>query len=401
MDFTFSRIAFCLILVLNFSGGTAVRAEDTGRISLFLCGDVMTGRGIDQILPHPGDPALHEPYMRSAVGYVEIAEQVNGPIPDQGDFSYIWGDALSELEQSAPDLRIINLETSITDSDESWPGKGIHYRMHPENTPCITAADIDLAVLANNHVLDWGYGGLTETLVSLSRHRVRTVGAGESASEASSGTIFDIPGTGRVIVFAAGHGSSGISGRWAAGRESAGVHYLADLSDREIDSIKERIEAVKRPGDAVIFSVHWGGNWGYRIPREHRRFARALIDEAGVDIIYGHSSHHPMGIEVYNRKLVLYGCGDFINDYEGIGGHEEYKPDLALMYLPEIELGSGDLVSLRMVPFRIKKFRLHYADNGDAAWLEERLGRECRKLGTGIIRREGRGGKPEELMLQW
>ena len=36
-----------------------------------------------------------------------------------------------------------------------------------------------------------------------------------------------------------------------------------------------------------------------------------------MDVIHGHSSHHVKAIEVYNGKLVLYGCGDFRNDYEG------------------------------------------------------------------------------------
>jgi poly-gamma-glutamate synthesis protein (capsule biosynthesis protein) len=85
-------------------------------ITLFLCGDVMTGRGIDQVLPHPGDPLIHEHYMKSALGYVKIAEEVNGPIARPVDFSYIWGDALGELDCRAPDLRIINLETSVTTS---------------------------------------------------------------------------------------------------------------------------------------------------------------------------------------------------------------------------------------------------------------------------------------------
>src|SRR5882757_1479374 len=48
---------------------------------LFLCGDVMTGRGIDQILPHPCDPLLHESYVKSARDYIRLAEQVNGRIP--------------------------------------------------------------------------------------------------------------------------------------------------------------------------------------------------------------------------------------------------------------------------------------------------------------------------------
>jgi len=83
----------------------------------------------------------------------------------------------------------------------------------------------------------------------------------------------------------------------------------------------------------VVASIHWGDNWGYEI-------AHNLIDHAGVDIIHGHSSHHAKGIEVWHGKPVIYGCGDFINDYEGIGGNEKYRSDLSLMYF---ELGGGTL----------------------------------------------------------
>jgi poly-gamma-glutamate synthesis protein (capsule biosynthesis protein) len=67
-------------------------------ITLFLCGDVMTGRGIGPVLPHPGNPILYEGYMKSARGYVELPEEANGPIPKRVTFSYIRGDALAELE---------------------------------------------------------------------------------------------------------------------------------------------------------------------------------------------------------------------------------------------------------------------------------------------------------------
>ncbi len=50
-------------------------------IRLFLAGDVMTGRGIDQILPHPGDATLYEGYVHSAQDYVTLAERRCGPIP--------------------------------------------------------------------------------------------------------------------------------------------------------------------------------------------------------------------------------------------------------------------------------------------------------------------------------
>ena len=68
-------------------------------IRLFLCGDVMTGRGIDQVLPHPNDPRLHEPYIGEARCYVELAESVNGAIPRPVEFDYIWGDALAEQRE--------------------------------------------------------------------------------------------------------------------------------------------------------------------------------------------------------------------------------------------------------------------------------------------------------------
>src|SRR5438874_7484626 len=112
-------------------------------IAVFLCGDVMTGRGVDQVLPHPGDPVLHEPHVRDARDYVRLAERLNGPIARPVDFTYPWGDALDPLQRAGTDVRLINLETSITSSEDAWPGKGIHYRMHPRNIGCLTTARID------------------------------------------------------------------------------------------------------------------------------------------------------------------------------------------------------------------------------------------------------------------
>jgi poly-gamma-glutamate synthesis protein (capsule biosynthesis protein) len=94
----------------------------TKNITLFLCGDVMLGRAIDQILPHPGDLLLRELYVGSAK---QLTERVNGPIPAPVDFSYVWGDALDELRHAAPQARIINLETSVTQSLVYAP-KGIN-----------------------------------------------------------------------------------------------------------------------------------------------------------------------------------------------------------------------------------------------------------------------------------
>ena len=150
-------------------------------MKLILCGDVMTGRGVDQIMRHPSDPKLFEDYIKTATGYVDLVEAIHGPIHKPVQSDYIWGDALEWLRHAEVDARIINLETSVTYSRTSWP-KGVNYKMNPRNVPCLTAAKIDCCCLANNHVLDWGYEGLVETLEALERAGLAVAGAGRDVT---------------------------------------------------------------------------------------------------------------------------------------------------------------------------------------------------------------------------
>ena len=376
---------------------TAVRPLGAEKsVTLFLCGDVMTGRGIDQVLPHPSDPLIHEYYMKSSLGYVDIAEKVNGPIPKPVDFNYIWGDALGELDGMAPDLRIINLETSVTTSDDFWPCKGIHYRMHPDNTPGISAAGIDCCVLANNHVLDWGYSGLEETLDTLRKADLQTAGAGLNLEQARAPAIFGLGEKGRVIVISLASETSGVSSAWAATQDKAGVNFIAGFSPASVDRIADQVRVLKQPGDIVVLSIHWGSNWGYEVPFDQRDFAHQLIDKAAIDVIHGHSSHHPRGIEVYRNKPIIYGCGDFVNDYEGIGGHGEYRGDLSLMYFITINTRSGELTHLEMVPMRIRRFQLNRASGEEASWLAATMDRESRRFRSRVELQED-----QSLSLGW
>lgn len=351
-------------------------------ITIFLAGDVMTGRGIDQILPHPSEPVIHEPYVKNAFKYVHIAERASGPIPWPVDWPYIWGDALGELTRLAPDVRMINLETSVTASDDFWPHKGINYRMHPDNIAVLTAADIDYCSLANNHTIDWGYQGLLETQDVLAQAGIQSAGAGRNLQEAEQPAVLPVTGKGRVLAFSYGMPSSGIPAEWAAGEDKAGVNLLAELSDHAVRDIGDKIRALRRRCDIVVLSIHWGGNWGYRISPKYRTFAHMLIDRAGVDIIHGHSSHHALGLEVYRDRPIIYGCGDFLNDYEGIGGNEEYRGDLGLMYFATMEPASGKLVRLQLIPTRIKHFKINRASADDAGWLQEVLTRESKAWGV-------------------
>jgi poly-gamma-glutamate capsule biosynthesis protein CapA/YwtB (metallophosphatase superfamily) len=371
-----------------------------GLMTLFACGDVMPGRGLDQVLPYPGDPELREQYAGDALVYVRLAERANGPIPRPVSFAWPWGDALPVLDAVRPDVRLINLETSVTRSADFAPGKAVHYRMSPENLPCVTAARPDACALANNHVLDFGRAGLAETLDALARAGLAATGAGQDLAEASRPLAVPVPDKGdggtaraRVLVSSCGTASSGIPPGWAATATRPGVNLLPSLSDAVADAVTERVGAARQAHDLIVVSIHWGSNWGYEVDAEQVRFAHRLID-GGVDLIHGHSSHHPRPVEVYRGKLILYGCGDCIDDYEGISGHDEYRDDLRLLYFAALVPGTGTLAALRMVPMQARKMRLRHASVADSQWLARTLNRISRPFGSRI---EGRPGGTLEL----
>lgn len=195
-----------------------------------LAGDVMTGRGVDQILPHPGDPRLWESYVRDARVYVDMAESRNGPIPQPVGFGWPWGDALEVLAEAAPDLWLANLETTVTDSDDVAPDKAVNYRMHPDNVGCLTAL------------------------------RGSTCAASRTTTSSTSA-------------------SPGCWTRWTGWRTPGSRPWPGGTPSRRAD-------------DLVVVSVHWGGNWGYAVSRAEREFAHRLVD-GGVAVVHGHSAHHP------------------------------------------------------------------------------------------------------------
>jgi Bacterial capsule synthesis protein PGA_cap len=136
--------------------------------------------------------------------------------------------------------------------------------------------------------------------------------------------------------------------RWSATR--------AARSCLRFRSVQGQRRHRRRPGTAAETARRHSGsfaaprlNWGYSVDSSQVRFAHWLID-AGIDPVYGHSSHHPRPVEVYRDKLILYGCGDLITDYEGIG-LPGIPLRVAVALLRVGRPGSGGLITLRMVPF--------------------------------------------------
>ena len=462
-------------------------------VRIFMCGDVMLGRGIDQVLSHPSHHIIHEDLCHSALDYVALAEERNGTIEKPLSPLTMWGAAIREIEKMRPDVRIINLETSITTSSIYEP-KGINYRMHPDNIGSLAPIGPDVICLANNHVLDFGEQGLIETLNVLHRNNFATAGAGAMNSEACRPAVIHLnemesggkgktssglrkaewegmaieyheegsksgdgerekrswtdqgedriggcqigitvpvgglsegklkhkgqsknlsalrrsdldPYSGsmqaelkapregaeslapRILVFACCERGSGVPEEWSAGPRKPGVWIISLGRPRSQLALIETIRGYHQENDIIIVSIHWGSNWGYHVHDSYRQFAHNLIDSGLVSIVHGHSSHHPRPIEIYCGRLILHGCGDFINNYEGIQNpfYEMYRDDLPVMYFADIDRKSGHLRGLLLVPLKISQFRLHEASTTEGQWVASTLERESKAFGVKAI----------------
>lgn len=221
-----------------------------------------------------------------------------------------WDDTLPLLAPA--DLRIANLECALSDRGSPWmpEHKAFHFRSDSKNVAVLTAARIDAVSLANNHALDFGEDALLDTLTILERAGIACAGAGIDAAHAMQAARLRHNGL-RVALLACTDNEP----TWAAGPRCPGVWYVPiDAGDRRARVLLRAVERERPDADIVIVALHWGSNWGRAPEPGQAAFARALID-AGADVIYGHSPHVFRGIGIYRGRPVLYGTGDFIDDY--------------------------------------------------------------------------------------
>src|SRR5207249_10050006 len=206
--------------------------------------------------------------------------------------------------------------------------------------------------------------------------------------------VLKTPANDRVLLFSFGSTTSGIPSEWKATSISPGVNLLEDLSEATAARVCDQMRTHQQPGDLIVASIHWGSNWGYEITSEQIAFAHHLIEQ-GVAIVHGHSSHHVKAIEVFKNRLILYGCGDFITDYEGISGYEAFRGDLALMHFVEVDSTNGKLIAARLVPMKMRRFRLERASAADAKWLCNLLNEMCKPFKTSLSSQE------DKSLLEW
>lgn len=353
------------------------------RFHLNFVGDVMLGRLIDQLLP----THVHCPEEAEHIANFVAA---NPSLKNYG-FASPWGNTLPLFHSSH--LNLINLETSVTTHPKPWPDKVFNYRMHPANIACLKEARVDYASLANNHTLDFSEQGLIDTVRTLRGAGVPFAGAGESREEACQPAVLELQDGGekyRVHVYSA----SDHPHEWATVPNFHLIDYLPATRHR----LKQMMTSSAVKPDLTIFSVHWGPNYSWDPAGEIRSLARFLIDECSVDLIHGHSSHHIQGVEVYKGKLIIYGCGDFVDDY---AVSPQYRNDLSAIWRVSVEKpkngpgGKLQVKTLEVFPSRIKRFQANLLkkDERDHEWVMKRFGMLCKGLGTEVQKELGERGQ--------
>lgn len=309
------------------------------------------------------------------LGDVMLGRQVNEYLATAPPESP-WGDTLT-LVRSA-DALFINLECVLADRGAPWPQKTFTFRSDAKNVAVLGAARVTAASLANNHSLDYGPEALLECLAVLRAHAIFPAGAGPSLAAAQEPAVVTV-GEVRVAFVA----FTDDVPAWEAGAATPGVfHVPLPPTPLQVDAprfgaLLRVIEHARARSDLVIVSAHWGPNWGAVPLAEHTLAAHLLIDR-GADVVFGHSPHVIRGVEIYRQRLILYGCGDYVDDYAVDAVERNDESGIFCL-----DYDQGRLRQILFTPTLITRFQARLARGPGREHILRKMRTLCARLGTG------------------
>jgi len=207
-----------------------------------------------------------------------------------------------ELEDS--DVFFINLEGPISGTVFNQSGgRSARLSNHPQVVGLLKRASNCICILANNHILDAGANGLSETRQLLESQGLSCVGAGANPAEAERPVIIECKGK-RIACIAFASDGPDVNAIIAKnGRPGCG-----DLN--AVERIEFVIKNLKGSCDIVVVSAHWGVEFFQYPTTEQVAIARRFAN-AGADYLIGHHPHVLQGIEEVGGCVVMYSLGHF------------------------------------------------------------------------------------------
>ena len=204
---------------------------------------------------------------------------------------------LPELREA--DISMVNLEAPFTQQNQALPGKKFNFKAPPENIQVLQNGGIDIVNLANNHTMDYQGSGLSDTLATLDKAGIQSVGAGTDIKNARRPIVMEVKG--QKVAY--------------LGYYDADLHAATASSPgtnpRHNDRVAADIKALRSQVDWIVVNYHWGeelakypGDWQIDL-------ARFTVDQ-GADLVVGHHPHVLQGAEVYKGRPIVYSLGNFI-----------------------------------------------------------------------------------------
>lgn len=209
---------------------------------------------------------------------------------------------IAALLRSA-DLTVVNLETAVTSGGKPQP-KYYHFRTRPAAFTALRDAGVDIANMANNHVLDYGRTGLADTLAAAKRAHFPVLGIGSNAAAAWSPYVVTVGGI--KIAFLGVSQVAELASSWVARTSQSGEANAIDLR-RTLAAVR----AAKQIADVVIVIMHWGTE-GQACPDANQLALAPKLARAGASIIVGSHAHILQGSGWLGRTFVAYGMANFL-----------------------------------------------------------------------------------------
>jgi len=241
---------------------------------------------------------ISEPTIRLlAVGDICTAYLTTPYLQTNKLASIFQNDLLAVLHDK--DLSMGNLECPLTTLNNPISKSGPHLAGSPESVDLLKTAKIDVAVMANNHIMDHGPEGLRDTLSHCQNAEIKTLGVGNNLQEASKPLLVEIQHT-KIALLAFAEEEFSIASETTPGAARFDVPLVASA-----------IRETKKNADLIVVNVH-GGNEFYPIPSPRMQKDYRFLIDAGADAIIGHHPHVVQAIEIYNNSPIIYSLGNFL-----------------------------------------------------------------------------------------